>query len=153
MNLLFVTDSISGIWKKCSVNLKNEGFHYWILQCLSSNSCRKWPQEGRVYFMPAAGISHARGVSEECWPLQQRSPQPRCGYRDKHMGQGRWLMLLSMKVCGRKKERVLIKLASLFSALCGPGWSKPWLHLARPSLQPNRQVTIPRLQFQCRLCC
>lgn len=153
MNFIFVTDSISGIWKNAQWTLKMKvftiEFYTLCLQIHVENDTRK---EGCTLSMPAAGVSHARGVSEERWSLQQCRPQPRCAYRDKHMGQGKQPMLLTLKVCGRKKERVLIKLASLFSALCGPGWSKPWPHLARPSLQPNRQVTIPRLQFQCQLC-
>lgn len=152
MNLLFVTDSISGIWKKCSVNLKNEGFHCWILQSLSSNSCRKMTPEGRVFFIYACrGHQSCQGCVRGVLVHSAMQPSTQVCLQGQAYGSGKVTDAVDHE--GLWKEGVLIKLASLSSALCGPGWNKHWPHLARPSLQPNQQVTIPRLQFQCQLYC
>lgn len=99
--------------------------------------------KGYTLSILSVDIRYVRYVSDEWCPLWQYSPQLRCAYRDKHMGQGRWLILLTMKVGGKKKKRVLMKLASLsFLYFVVPDEGKHWPHLARPSLQPTWEITI-----------
>lgn len=102
--------------------------------------------KGYTLSILSVGIRYVRYVSDEWCPLWQYSPQPRCAYRDKHMGQGRWPMLLTRKVGGKKKKRGLMKLASLsFLYFVVPDEGKHWPQMARPSLQPTWEITSQQI--------
>ena len=112
----------------------------------------KWHQEGRVFFIYACrGHLSCQGCVRGVLVHSAMQPSTQVCLQGQAYGSGKVTDAVDHE--GLWKEGVLIKLASLSSALYGPGWNKHWPHLARPSLQPNQQVTIPRLQFQCQLCC